>query len=418
MKIKLYPSVVSGAITPPPSKSFLHRSIISACLAEGVSQINNVIYSKDIEATLNAFESLGVKIQRDSNKIQIDSLGYHSFLDNVNVNCNESGSTLRFIIPILSNSKYAYFKGKSSLINRPMDIYEDLFHSQGLEFKKSDNSIITKGRISSGNFEVPGNISSQFISGLLFILPLLKGDSTIKITSNFESSSYVDMTVSILSNFGINIEIFDNVFFIKGNQKYVPTNVYVESDFSQLAFYAVLGIVNNDLKINNINFNSLQPDRKILDFIEKMGGRITKSYDSAHIHKSNTFGITIDVSQCPDIGPILGVLAAHSKGTTDIINAKRLIIKESNRLLSTFEILKSFGISVSMGEDSLTILGSDKFVGNDFDSFNDHRIAMSIAIAATIADGPVIIDRAEAVQKSYPSFYEDLASIGVRIEYL
>ncbi len=418
MRVKVYPSVVSGSITPPASKSLLHRSIICACMAKGESTIKNVIYSKDVEATLRAFESLGVKVIRDRNQIIIISDGYDSFTEDVSIDCNESGSTIRFLIPVLSNNKNAYFKGKSSLISRPMNIYEDIFNHQGLLFKRHTDYIETKGRISSGYYQIPGDISSQFISGLLFILPVLDGDSIIEITGNFESSSYVDMTVKILNEFGIKVEKIGPKFFVQGNQKYQNSSVKVESDYSQLAFFAVLGIVNNDIEIRNISSDSLQPDKQILAIIEQMGGLIEQLDDSLYIHRSQTTGITIDLSQCPDIGPILGVLAACSNGTTNIINAKRLVIKESNRLLSTYEVLKEFGVDVLMSEDSLTIHGSMQLNANELDSFNDHRMAMSIAIAATIASSPIIINRAEAIEKSYPTFYQDLASLGVRIEFL
>lgn len=215
MKVDVYPSKVSGSITPPPSKSFLHRAIISASLAKGHSTINNIILSDDVLATVNAFKSLGVQIDINNNSFDITSNGYGSFNKNIEVDCNESGSTIRFLIPILSNNNFAYFKGKTSLINRPFNVYEDIFKKQGLVFYKSGNSIITKGQLSPGKYIVPGDISSQFISGLLFVLPLLNGDSTIEIVGDFESKQYVDMTVNILKRFGVNITKNKNIFISK-----------------------------------------------------------------------------------------------------------------------------------------------------------------------------------------------------------
>lgn len=418
MKVDVYPSKVSGSITPPPSKSFLHRAIISASLAKGHSTINNIILSDDVLATVNAFKSLGVQIDINNNSFDITSNGYGSFNKNIEVDCNESGSTIRFLIPILSNNNFAYFKGKTSLINRPFNVYEDIFKKQGLVFYKSGNSIITKGQLSPGKYIVPGDISSQFISGLLFVLPLLNGDSTIEIVGDFESKQYVDMTVNILKRFGVNITKNKNIFYIKKNQKYVSTSIDAEIDYSQMAFFAVLGTINNDIKIMGLNDDSMQPDRKIIDIINLMGGKIKKDHNSLNIYKSKTYGITIDVSQSPDIAPILGILASSSLGTTNLINAKRLIIKESNRLLSIYNTLIKFGVKIDLGEDSLTIHGPSKFKSNIFDSYNDHRIVMMIAIAATIAKDKVTIKGAEAVKKSYPNFFQDLEKLGVKIKYL
>ncbi len=418
MKVEVYPSKVSGSITPPPSKSFLHRAIISASLAKGHSTINNIILSNDVLATINALRSVGVQININNNSLDIISNGYESFNNKIEVDCNESGSTIRFLIPILSNNDFAYFKGKTSLINRPFSVYEDIFEKQGLVFYKNDNIIVTKGRLSPGKYVVSGDISSQFISGLLFVLPLLNGDSTIEIEGDFESKQYVDMTVNILKRFGVNIAKNKNIFYIKKNQKYISTSINAEIDYSQMAFFAVLGTINNDIKIRGLNNNTLQPDRKILDIINLMGGNVTQTDNLLNIYKSQTYGNTIDISQSPDIAPILGVLAASSVGTTNIINAKRLIIKESNRLLSIYNTLIKFGVKIDLGEDSLTIHGPSQFNSGIFDSYNDHRIVMMIAIAATIAKDKITIKGAEAVKKSYPYFFRDLENLGVKIKYL
>jgi len=417
MKIDVYPSTVSGSIQPPASKSFLHRAIISACLARGHSTINNIILSEDVIATVQAFRDIGVSIEVNGNAFEIDSEGIECFSKNIDVNCNESGSTIRFLIPILSNNNFAYFKGKSSLFSRPFDIYESLYKKLGLVFIKESDKIITKGTINSGDYEVRGDISSQFISGLLFVLPLLKGDSTIKITGNFESEQYVDLTVDVLKHFGVNVRKMKHTFFITGNQKYHPITINAETDYSQMSFFAVLGIVNNSLEITGINYDSYQPDLQILSIIDEMGGKIVKNKNSVLIYKSKILGKQIDVSQYPDIAPILGVLGSVASGVTKITNAKRLVMKESNRLLSTFKTLERYGVEAEMKEDSITIIGGKQLHGNVFDSFNDHRIAMTIAIAATIADSKVTILNAEAINKSYPTFYHDLEKLGVRIKY-
>ena len=417
MIVEIAPSRVSGSITPPSSKSFLHRAIISACLSKGRSIIENVVYSVDVQATLEAFSSLGVDIDRNDSVVTIDSPGPIILNQNIDIDCHESGSTLRFLFPIFSNNDYAYFKGNASLLSRPMKVYEDIFKNQNLIVTKEPTRWVTKGRLSPGIYRVPGNISSQFISGLMFILPILNGDSTIEIIGDLESSEYVDLTINILSLFGINIIKNENSYFIQGNQVYVPAHVISEIDYSQSAFFAVLGIINNDLNIRGLNLDSLQPDRRIFTFIKDMKGIVEENIDSVTVRKSNTAATIIDVSQSPDIAPVLAILAAKSEGETKIVNAKRLIIKESNRLLSTYETLCRLGVETTMGDDWLSIKGPCNFKGGTFDSYNDHRIAMSIAVAATVADANITITNAEAVNKSYPDFYKDLQSLGAVVKY-
>jgi len=418
MKVEISPSKVSGSITPPASKSFLHRAIIASSLSNGVSVIHNIDYSDDINATINAFKSMGVKIDKLDNKLVINSSG-HNILNNPHkVYCNESGSTLRFLFPILTNNFITKFYGSSSLLNRPMTIYKDLFEKQNIYYKKANNCIVTKGKIKPGNFKIKGNISSQFVSGLLFILPILNKDSTIEIINNFESEKYVDMTIQMLEKFSVIIKKKNNKFYIKGNQTYKSSDIFIESDFSQLAFYAVLGTINNDILINNINLNSLQPDKSIIDFIKIMNGSIDFLDNSLLFKRSVTKGIVIDISQSPDIAPILSLLAALSKGKTNIINAERLVIKESNRLVASYNFLKQMGVTVTKGSDFLTIIGKNSINGGEFDSYNDHRIAMTLAIAGTISKTKITINNAEAINKSYPNFYKDLQSLGVKIKYL
>lgn len=417
MIVDIYPSKVDGMIAPPPSKSFLHRAIISASLAEGTSTINRVVYNEDVLATIGAFETLGVQIDKQEDRLIITSSGHLIFSDNIQIDCHESGSTIRFLIPILSNNMKVLFTGNSSLFKRPFNVYENLYRERGLVFETYEKSILTQGRLSPGVYEVSGSISSQFISGLLFALPLMNGDSVIRVSGNFESVDYVNLTLEVLRRFGINIIKNGNQFFVKGNQKYIPTNIDAETDLSQAAFFAVLGIVNSDIKIEGVNSESIQPDRAILSYISTMGGYLNIEDNQICIKKSETRGIDIDISQSPDIGPIIALLCAKSKGTSNIYNAKRLRMKESDRLLSTYETLKRFGVNVSVTEDSLTIHGVSEFQGGTFDSFNDHRMAMMIAIGATVANSKVTILNAEAVNKSYPHFYKDLQSLGAEIKY-
>lgn len=417
MIVDIYPSVVSGDITPPASKSVLHRVIISACMSRGVSTLYNVKYSEDVLATINAFKSLGVVFEQLDDRLTINASNLVLGVEDIDVDCNESGSTIRFLIPLLSSNKDAYFRGKSSLFKRPMSIYSEIYNTRGLLFESGSEFIHTKGGLSPGKYNLRGDVSSQFISGLLFVLPTLAGDSRITIEGDLESSDYIDLTIEVLSAFKINISRIGNIFEIKGNQRYVSTDYIIDADYSQMAFFAVLGIVNNNLAIHNMNPNSKQPDRRILDVIAQMNGSFTISDTEISIKKSLTAGATVDVSQCPDIAPIIGLLASCSTGQTRIINARRLVMKESNRLLSTYETLVNFGVDVVLEDEGLLITGGKKLRGGSFESFNDHRIAMMIAIGATIADGMVTINNAEAINKSYPHFYKDLQSLGAVIKY-
>lgn len=418
MKVKIYPGFASGEIKIPPSKSLLHRAIISASLAKGTSTISNIILSDDIKATINAFKQFGVNIKANNNKLEISNNKPLTHSSLKTIDCNESGSTLRFLIPILANNKGIKFTGNPTLMKRPLTIYQSIFKANNNEFTFQNKTLFIKGDFKSGNYKIPGNISSQFISGLLFALPLKKNDSQITITDNFESKAYVDMTIKMLDKFNIKITKKNNTFFIKGNQEYQANNIEIDSDFSQLAFFAVAGIINGDIKISNIPANSLQPDKTIIDLIKQMNGNIAYNNQAYYFKKSETKGINIDVSQNPDIAPILSILAGLSKGKTNILNAKRLKIKETNRLFASYDVLTKLGVNVKMGNDSLSIIGQSEFYGSIFDSYNDHRMVMSLAIATLRNIHPITINNAEAVNKSYPNFFEDLQSLGIKIEYI
>ena len=413
MNVLINPSRLSGSILIPPSKSQSHRAIIAASLAKGKSVINNVIMSDDVLATIAAMEKIGVKIVRNNHQLIIQGISRITVADDNFVDCNESGSTIRFLIPLLSLSKQKIvLTGKSCLFKRPMGVYDQLFKERGLFFQQSDKSIIINGALPADHYQIPGNVSSQFVSGLLFSLPLQKENSTIEIIGELESKEYVDMTVEVLRQFGVTINVSDNGYSIPGNQHYHPAHITIEGDYSQMAFFATAGLLCGGLTCKGMTRESLQPDRKILDFIESMNGYYTWKQSEIEFHYSNTIGTTIDVSQSPDIAPILAVLGALSAGKTIIENAQRLKFKESNRLSSTYETLKQMNIDVQMTDSSLIIEGRPMIDGGVFESFNDHRIVMAIAIAAIRANNPVLIKNAEAVNKSYPNFFQDYQNLG------
>jgi len=419
MNVIIRPKLLKGTVVIPPSKSQSHRAIIAASLSRGKSIISNIAYSEDIVATIGAMEKLGAKFVKSDHELIVTGIKKVSINDDNFVECNESGSTLRFIIPIFALAKEkVVFTGKRSLFRRPMTVYEDLFASKQLSFQKNDESIIISGGLTNGTYHIPGNISSQFISGMLFALPLTKGDSNIVIQGALESKQYVDMTIDILKEFQIKIVETNEGYFIPGNQSYRCKNITIEGDYSQLAFYGVLGAIGSSVYCKNIPFESKQPDQAVVKYISEMGGNVEYTKTGINFLESTTHGIDIDVSQCPDIAPILSVLGALSEGTTRIINASRLKMKESNRLLSTYETLVKLGVNVTMGEDYLIIEGTKSFNGGVFDSYQDHRIVMSVAIASSRATSNVYIRHAEAINKSYPDFFKDLEKLGAEITYV
>lgn len=412
--IEIIPGTLKGKISVPPSKSLCHRAIIAAGLATDFCNIENVVFSEDIIATCNAMMSLGVSIISGEGNLIIKG---NNFLDDINneIDCKESGSTLRFLIPIvLLTGRKITFIGKGRLVHRPLTPYYKMFKEKDIKYSSREGLPLTiQGKLKAGVFKLPGNISSQFITGLLFALPLLNGDSKIIVTSNLESKAYVDLTIDMLSKFSVQIE---NVGYteinIKGNQEYVAKDYIVEGDFSQAAFWLVAGIIGGEILSEDININSLQGDLAIVDLIARMGGNIFIENDKIKTTESKTHGILIDASECPDLVPILAVLASLSQGTTKIINASRLRIKECDRLKAMATELTKLGGDVVETEDGLIINGVLKLKGGTVDSWNDHRIAMALSVASIKCELPVILTNSACVNKSYPKFYKDFKMLG------
>lgn len=417
-QIKIIPKALEGAIEIPPSKSMSHRGVIAAGLADGESQLDNVLYSDDIVKTLGAMEGLGASILQ---QIEKNTIAYDYKIQGgrkVNkglIDCKESGSTLRFLIPIaLTNYNEITFKGSGKLVERPLDIYYDLFKKQGIYYENDAGKLplTIKGQLEPGKFQIRGDVSSQFISGLLMALPLLDGDSQIEITTDLESRDYVEMTLDVLEKFGIIIEKESRGFLIKGNQVYQPTQIYVEGDYSQGAFWAVAGLLGKPIELKGLAQKTSQGDQRILEIIKAMGGKIEWQGDSLVSNPSSTKGQIIDASQCPDLVPILATLAALSEGETQIINAGRLRIKESDRLKAITEELNQLGAKISEYPDKLIIEGVSTLRGGKVKGWNDHRIVMALAIAAIRCEEEVWIEGYEAVSKSYPTFWMDYKRLG------
>ena len=421
MKVKIYPSKCSGEVTLPPSKSMAHRAIICASLAKGKSIIKNIAYSDDIIATIEGMKKLGANIIKNQDTLYIEGIENFTNIKDSIIDCNESGSTLRFFIPIFSlTDKKVEFVGKNRLLQRPQKIYEDIFKNQNLHYFQDENKIEIQGSLKSGEYTINGNISSQFISGLLFTLPLLNGNSTIKIIPPFESKSYIDLTIEVLKIFGVEVEFLDELTLsIKGNQKFEPADYTVEGDFSQLGFFAVLGAINNTLICKGLNTKSQQGDKEIIEILKNCNIGIEELDNGYKIYKGMPLNSNINLENCPDLGPILTVLAAYGKGDFKIYNAQRLRYKESDRIAAMEEELKKLGVDISSDKNSIYIKGNSNYLScNEVFGHKDHRIVMSLAIFATLLDKPLVIDGAEAISKSYPNFFEDLEKINIKLETL
>lgn len=413
--IKITPTKLQGKVKVPPSKSMAHRAIICASLSKKCSRIDNIEYSKDIEATIKAMEALGTKIEKYSNYLIINGSSTFSKKECL-IDCEESGSTLRFMVPIsLVTENKVHFIGSGNLGKRPLDTFYEIFDNQKIKYTYQEDILDLKieGQLEAGKFKIPGNISSQFISGLLFSLPLLNQDSVIEITSPLESKGYIDLTIQMLNTYGIKI-INNNYqsFEIKGNQEYSGQDYRVEADFSQAAFYLVAGAIGNDVTLLDLNLNSLQGDKAIIGFLKQMNAVIKETPEGIKVVKADLKGIVIDGSECPDIIPVLSVACSIAKGKSEIINAKRLRIKECDRLVATTAQLNILGANITELPQGMDIVGTTQLIGGSCLTYNDHRIAMMLAIATTICKQPVIIDNKECVQKSYPSFWEDYVKLG------
>lgn len=415
-------STLSGEIDAISSKSLSHRYMIAASLARGTSYVSNVLDSVDLTATIDILKNLGINITNKGNDYKIVSTGLN--VSKLNLNAYESGSTIRFFIPIawLFNS-YSTFIGSTTLGSRPLSVYDEIAKEFNYKLVKTNGNfpIKVKGPLRSGTYHIDGSISSQFVTGLLFSLPLVDGNSVISFKDEIASKSYIDLTVDVLKQSGIIIREENNKYLIEGNQKYQVINNVVEADYSQVAFFIVASIITNStIKINNLNFDSLQGDKAILDIVEQMGVTLIKANKTLIIKPSGILKpIIIDLYDIPDLGPILMVLASSLNDTTTFLNIDRLYIKESNRLRAMQLNLEKQGIKFDIKDNTLKLTGVSEFKGNvTFETFNDHRIAMALSVYALNAKKPVTIKDYPVVSKSYPLFYEDLVKIGGIVEYV
>lgn len=418
MEIKVH-GTLKGEVTPPPSKSQAHRLLICAALAvEPCSIVCNSV-NDDIMATMRCLNALGARITFSSGVFDVLPI---ELVKGGTLDCGESGSTLRFLMSVAAVlGADATFTGAGKLPQRPMGALTDVLAAHGMAFERhtADELPVTcSGTLQGGKFTLPGNVSSQYLTGLLFALPLADVDSEIEVTGGLTSASYIDMTIDALRTAGISVERRNNIFTIKGNQQYrMPERVVVEGDWSSAAFWVVAGVIGKQpVTVCGMNNESLQGDSAIVDHLRSMGAFITVEDDRVVAMPSHLFGAELDCMDTPDLVPILSVAAAVAQGTTTFINVGRLRFKESDRLAAMKSVLASFGITSSIGEDTFTVYGGELVALTPVESFGDHRIAMSAAILSTVAKEITTINGSGCVAKSYPSFFKDFAVLGGTVE--
>lgn len=400
MNIEITPKAFSGKAVIPPSKSISHRALICAALSKGESEIHGLLKCEDTDATTDALIALGAEIRTEGDITYVK--GIENPPEYAEINCRESGSTLRFLLPVAAAlGVEAVFTGSGKLPTRPITPYLEQFPKHGVNFLSDTLPYHIKGRLQSGVYPVTGDISSQFITGLMLALPLLEGNSRIVLTSPLQSKPYADITIRCMKSFGIETLEFEGNYSIKGSQSYTPAAFTVEGDCSQAAFFAVANELGSNIELVGINKNSVQGDRAVFDIIDKMI-KINGNYS----------GFDIDASDIPDLVPILTVLAAFAEGSSRIRGCRRLRIKESDRLTSISTVLNSLGADVNVVGDELEINGVKQLTGGICSGFNDHRIVMSLAIASQKCADKLTITGAECVAKSYPTFFEDLRQLG------
>jgi len=411
MTLTITPKKLSGTVTPPPSKSQAHRLLIAAALAHGDSLIRGLAHSRDIDATLACLTELGAGFEETGRGLVVHGMGANAMsplrrLALPRLDCGESGSTLRFLIPVaLAVRGGGIFTGHGRLMERPLKPYFDLFAEKGIFCEQKDGVLTVQGLLEPGEYRLPGDVSSQFFTGLLYALPLRPGPSAIIPTTMLESQGYISMTAQALETFGVRTAATMSLppqYHVPGSQTYSPAQVTVEADWSQAGFWYAARFLGNSVDVEGLDPDSLQGDRVVAEH---------------YVNLSGPGDLELDVSQCPDLVPALAVMAAVREGTTRLVNAARLRMKESDRLATVAEVLCKLGAQVEEGPDFLAIAGAETLAGGvTVVAHNDHRIAMMTAIAATRCQRPVTLTGAESVSKSYPTFWEEYERLGGKIK--
>ena len=408
----------SGVLAAPPSKSMAHRAVLCAALADGESRLTGLAHSQDIDATLAAAAALGAQVEAGESWARIAGAAPLQ-APAAPVDCCESGSTLRFLIPLAAlTGRPVAFTGRGRLMQRPQSVYQELFASQGLRFEQEGDTLTVAGPLRPGCFSLAGDVSSQFISGLLFALPLLDGDSRLCLKPPVESRSYIEMTRAAQSRFGVASAWLDEyTLAVPGGQAYRPRDMAIEGDWSQAAFPAALGVLAGDVTVTGLEPGTLQGDAVILDILRRCGGRAEAVPGGVRFQKSALHGTKIDLADCPDLGPILMALGLLCEGETLITNAGRLRLKESDRIAAMEQELRKLGGRIESDGGTVTIRRSVLHApAGPLWGHNDHRVVMSLTVLAAAAGLPVQIDGAEAVAKSWPGFFAAVRQLGVEVQ--
>lgn len=407
----LPPGPRSGELTIPSSKSHAHRLLIAAALGEKPVTIRLRGFSNDILATADCLRAMGAEIGCVEDGVSVRPINRSDLRrEEISLNCGESGSTLRFLLPVPGAcGLLGCFRMEGRLPQRPMDDYEDELRRHGMIIRRDGVFLHAAGRLSAGEYCLPGNVSSQFFSGLLFVLPLLKGDSSLSCEGRLESAAYIRMTETVLRESGIRFEKQDSDWTIPGGQRFqLPETVQAEGDWSNAAFFLCLGaLTNRGVTVYGLRPDSIQGDRAVLKTLEDFGAQVSVEEDSISVRAGERKAFRLDATDVPDLVPVLSVLACAAEGESVISGAERLRMKESDRILSTLSLIRNLGGSAFETEDGLIIRGNGRLRGGSVDSFHDHRIAMSAAVAAALCTEPVEVSDPSCVEKSYPAFWQD-----------
>ena len=411
MDMTFFPAPLKGAVAAPASKSEAHRRMICAGLTRGATTLNGFMDSADMAATARCLKALGAKIKCDGGTITIE--GYTKNPGKLPVlDCGESGSTLRFFVPIaLAIAGGGVFRMHGRLSQRPMDVYKDLFVPRGVRWRMGVGcdgaaELTVKGELEAGYYVMPGNVSSQFVSGLLFALPLLEEDSTLTVQPPVESAGYIRMTVEVLVNSGIDLEeVASFSWRIAGNQQYQAKDGVLSGDYSQAAVFCCAGALGHDVTVTGLAKETTQGDRAVLAHLEALGAKVCEDEAGVTVTAGKLTGATLDMSDCPDIAPILALVCQMAEGESRLTGCGRLRLKECDRLAATVEVLNLLGGNARAEGDDIVIQGVKELKGGvSLPNYNDHRMVMLGAIAASIAKEPVVVSGVEALNKSWPEF--------------
>ncbi len=418
MKLSISPSTPKGQINAIASKSAAHRALICAAFSDRPTKIVCEATNNDIEATAACLSALGARVERRAPYYTVTPVRPENITRGAVLPAGESGSTLRFLLPVAAAlGAECTFTMEGRLPQRPLSPLSEELEAHGIKLIKNGNELTVHGKLCGNSFCIDGGVSSQFVSGLLFALTLMDNDTTLTVTGNIESAPYIKMTEDALASFGVALDKQNNTYIFKKSSRFIsPELLRIEGDWSNAAFPLCMGVLGGNVTLGGLNMAASQGDRAVLEILRRMGADIKEADGNLTAAKSKLCGTEIDASQIPDLVPVLAVVASVAKGKTTIYGASRLRLKESDRLATTAEMLGALGADIIVTDDGLVIVGKERLVGGNVSSHNDHRIAMSAAVASVVCNAPVKLDGAEAVAKSYPAFWQDIAKLGVKID--